>query len=311
MRTSDSLRKTYGETLVELGEKNTDIVMLEADLGNSTMSSLFGNMYPERYFQMGIAEQNMASVAAGLSLTGKIPFINSFAVFASGRAYDQIRSSITIASLNVKICGSSAGLSDFGDGKTHQSIDDIALMQVLPHMTVLSPCDAVETEQMVKAMVESKGPMYIRINRNDLPVVTNPDAEYHIGKMTQVVEGKDVVVFATGIMVQQSMQAAKQLEQEGISVRVVNVSTIKPLDTEALLGFCEGVKAVVTAEEHSIIGGLGSTVASALSKTRLPLDIIGVDDRYGTSAENYTILLKHYGLESEDVASRIRAILTV
>lgn len=311
MRTSDSLRKTYGETLVELGEKNTDIVMLEADLGNSTMSSLFGNMYPERYFQMGIAEQNMASVAAGLSLTGKIPFINSFAVFASGRAYDQIRSSITIASLNVKICGSSAGLSDFGDGKTHQSIDDIALMQVLPHMTVLSPCDAVETEQMVKAMVESKGPMYIRINRNDLPVVTNPDAEYHIGKMTQVVEGKDVVVFATGIMVQQSMQAAKQLEQEGISVRVVNVSTIKPLDTEALLGFCEGVKAVVTAEEHSIIGGLGSIVASALSKTRLPLDIIGVDDRYGTSAENYTILLKHYGLESEDVASRIRAILTV
>jgi len=311
MRTSDSLRKTYGETLVELGEKNTDIVMLEADLGNSTMSSLFGNMYPERYFQMGIAEQNMASVAAGLSLTGKIPFINSFAVFASGRAYDQIRSSITITSLNVKICGSSAGLSDFGDGKTHQSIDDIALMQVLPHMTVLYPCDAVETEQMVKAMVESKGPMYIRINRNDLPVVTNPDAEYHIGKMTQVVEGKDVVVFATGIMVQQSIQAARQLEQEGISVRVVNVSTIKPLDTEALLGFCEGVKAVVTAEEHSIIGGLGSTVASALSKTRLPLDIIGVDDRYGTSAENYTILLKHYGLESEDVASRIRAILTV
>jgi transketolase len=311
MRTSDSLRKTYGETLVELGEKNTDIVMLEADLGNSTMSSLFGNVYPERYFQMGIAEQNMASVAAGLSLTGKIPFINSFAVFASGRAYDQIRSSITIASLNVKICGSSAGLSDYGDGKTHQSIDDIALMQVLPNMTVLSPCDAVETEQMVKAMVENKGPMYIRINRNDLPVVTDPNAEYHIGKMTQVVEGKDVVVFATGIMVQQSIQAAKQLKEEGIGVRVVNVSTIKPLDTKALLGFCDGVKAVVTAEEHNVIGGLGSIVAGALSKTRLPLDIIGVDDRYGTSAENYDILLKHYGLESSDVAARIKAVLAV
>ena len=311
MRTSDSLRKTYGETLVELGEKNKNIVMLEADLGNSTMSSLFGNVYPERYFQMGIAEQNMASVAAGLSLTGKIPFINSFAVFASGRAYDQIRSSITIASLNVKICGSSAGLSDYGDGKTHQSIDDIALMQVLPNMTVLSPCDAVETEQMVKAMVENKGPMYIRINRNDLPVVTDPNAEYHIGKMTQVVEGKDVVVFATGIMVQQSIQAAKQLEEEGIGVRVVNVSTIKPLDTKALLGFCDGVKAVVTAEEHNVIGGLGSIVAGALSKTRLPLDIIGVDDRYGTSAENYDILLKHYGLESSDVAARIKAVLAV
>lgn len=311
MRTSDSLRKTYGETLVELGEKNKNIVMLEADLGNSTMSSLFGNVYPERYFQMGIAEQNMASVAAGLSLTGKIPFINSFAVFASGRAYDQIRSSITIASLNVKICGSSAGLSDYGDGKTHQSIDDIALMQVLPNMTVLSPCDAVETEQMVKAMVEAKGPMYIRINRNDLSIVTDPNAEYHIGKMTQVVEGKDVVVFATGIMVQQSIQAAKQLKEEGIGVRVVNVSTIKPLDTKALLGFCDGVKAVVTAEEHNVIGGLGSIVAGALSKTRLPLDIIGVDDRYGTSAENYDILLKHYGLESSDVAARIKAILAV
>lgn len=311
MRTSDSLRKTYGETLVELGKDNTNIVLLEADLGNSTMSSLFGNAYPERYFQMGIAEQNMASVAAGLSLTGKIPFINSFAVFASGRAYDQIRSSITIANLNVKICGSSAGLSDFGDGKTHQSIDDIALMQVLPHMTVLSPCDAVETEQMVKAMVAHKGPVYIRVNRNDLPVVTDPKAEYHIGKMIQIVDGKDAVVFATGIMVQQSVEAAKQLKEEGISVRVVNVSTIKPLDKEALLCYCKGVKAVVTAEEHSIIGGLGSAVAGALSKTRLPIDIIGVDDHYGTSAENYAILLKHYGLESKDVAARIKAILAV
>jgi len=311
MRTSDSLRKTYGETLVELGKDNKDIVLMEADLGNSTMSSLFAAAYPERYFQMGIAEQNMASTAAGLSLTGKIPFINSFAVFASGRAYDQIRSSITIANLNVKICGSSAGLSDYGDGKTHQSIDDIALMQVLPHMTVLSPCDAVETEQMVKAMVASKGPVYIRINRNDLPIVTDPNAEYHIGKMTQVVEGKDVVVFATGIMVQQSMAAAELLKKEGISVRVVNVSTIKPLDKDALLGYCDGVKAVVTAEEHSIIGGLGSTVASALSKSRLPLEILGVGDCYGTSAENYDILLKHYGLEPKDVAQKVRDVLAV
>lgn len=311
MRTSDSLRKTYGETLVELGKDNKDIVLMEADLGNSTMSSLFAAAYPERYFQMGIAEQNMASTAAGLSLTGKIPFINSFAVFASGRAYDQIRSSITIANLNVKICGSSAGLSDYGDGKTHQSIDDIALMQVLPHMTVLSPCDAVETEQMVKAMVASKGPVYIRINRNDLPIVTDPNAEYHIGKMTQVVEGKDVVVFATGIMVQQSMAAAELLKKEGVSVRVVNVSTIKPLDKEALLGYCDGVKAVVTAEEHSIIGGLGSAVASALSKSRLPLEILGVGDCYGTSAENYDILLKHYGLEPKDVAQKVRDVLAV
>lgn len=310
MRTSDSLRKTYGETLVELGKDNKDIVLMEADLGNSTMSSLFAAAYPERYFQMGIAEQNMASTAAGLSLTGKIPFVNSFAVFASGRAYDQIRSSITIADLNVKICGSSAGLSDYGDGKTHQSIDDIALMQVLPHMTVLSPCDAVETEQMVKAMVEHKGPVYIRINRNDLPVVSDPSAEYHIGKMTEVVEGSDAVVFATGVMVQQSMAAAELLKAEGVSVRVVNVSTIKPLDKEALLGYCEGVKGVVTAEEHSTIGGLGSVVCQALSKSKLPVEMLGVDDRYGTSAENYDILLRHYGLEPKDVAQKVRDVLS-
>lgn len=310
MRTSDSLRKTYGETLVELGKDNKDIVLMEADLGNSTMSSLFAAAYPERYFQMGIAEQNMASTAAGLSLTGKIPFVNSFAVFASGRAYDQIRSSITIADLNVKICGSSAGLSDYGDGKTHQSIDDIALMQVLPHMTVLSPCDAVETEQMVKAMVEHKGPVYIRINRNDLPVVSDPSAEYHIGKMTKVVEGSDAVVFATGVMVQQSMAAAELLKAEGVSVRVVNVSTIKPLDKEALLGYCEGVKGVVTAEEHSTIGGLGSVVCQALSKSKLPVEMLGVDDRYGTSAENYDILLRHYGLEPKDVAQKVRDVLS-
>ena len=310
MRTSDSLRKTYGETLVELGKDNKAIVLMEADLGNSTMSSLFAAAYPERYFQMGIAEQNMASTAAGLSLTGKIPFINSFAVFASGRAYDQIRSSITIADLNVKICGSSAGLSDYGDGKTHQSIDDIALMQVLPHMTVLSPCDAVETEQMVKAMVAHKGPVYIRINRNDLPVVSDPAAEYHIGKMTEVVGGTDAVIFATGVMVQQSMAAAELLKAEGVSVRVVNVSTIKPLDKDALLGYCEGVRGVVTAEEHSTIGGLGSVVCQALSKSKLPVEMLGVDDRYGTSAENYDILLRHYGLEPKDVAQKVRDVLS-
>ncbi len=311
MRTSDSLRKTYGETLVELGKNNKDIVMLEADLGNSTMSSLFAASYPERYFQMGIAEQNMASTAAGLALAGKIPFINSFAVFASGRAYDQIRSSITIADLNVKICGSSAGLSDYGDGKTHQSIDDIALMQVLPHMTVLSPCDAVETEKMVKAMVDHEGPVYLRINRNDLPLVTDPEQPYHIGKMSQLADGKDVVIFATGIMVQQSLKAAELLREEGISARVVNVSTIKPLDTAAVLSFCKGMKGIVTAEEHSVIGGLGSAIASATSRTRIPLEILGVDDRYGTSAENYEVLLRNYRLEPEDVAGKVRSILGV
>lgn len=309
MRSSDSLRKTYGETLVDLGKTNKNIVLLEADLGKSTMSILFDEAYPDRYYQMGIAEQNMASVAAGLALTGKIPFINSFAVFSTGRAYDQIRSSITIANLNVKICGSSAGLSDFGDGKTHQSIDDIALMRVLPHMVVLSPVDAVETEQMVKAMVETKGPMYIRINRNDLPILTDSNQEYHIGKMNKIREGHDVAVFASGVMVSQALKAADVLEKEGISLRVVNVSTIKPLDKDAVKEYTKDVKGVVTAEEHNVIGGLGEAICSALSMSRLPIRILGVEDTFGTSAEKYDLLLGKYGLMPEDVIRKVKEVL--
>ena len=206
-----SMRKAYGDALVALGKDNGAIVALDADLGKSTMSYLFQEAYPERYFQMGIAEQNMASVSAGLALAGYIPFISSFAVFASGRPYDQIRSSICIPHLNVKICGSSAGLSDFGDGKTHQSVDDIAIMRVLPGMTVLSPADGIETEKMMKAMVDWNGPCYIRVNRNELENVTDPDAEYHIGKVTCLKEGTDVTVFATGVMVMQALKAAKLL----------------------------------------------------------------------------------------------------
>ena len=302
-------RTAYGESLVKLGAEDPCIVVLEADLGKSTMSNLFGDAYPERYFQMGIAEQNMASVAAGLALTGRTAFINSFAVFTSGRAYDQIRSSICIPSLNVKVCGSSAGLSDYGDGKTHQSIDDIALMRVLPHMTVLSPVDAVETELMVKAMCKSKTPCYIRINRMDLPVYTSPDEEYHIGKISKIREGKDVVVFATGVMVSQAVKTAELLEAEGISVRVVNVSTIKPLDTQALLGYCEGVKGVVTAEEHNVHGGLGSAICEALSSSRLPIRMLGINDSFGRSAENYTLLLEYYHLMPEDIAEKVRRVL--
>ncbi len=302
-------RTAYGESLVELGASDPNIVVLEADLGKSTMTNLFGDKYPERYFQMGIAEQNMASVAAGLALTGKTAFINSFAVFTSGRAYDQIRSSICIPNLNVKVCGSSAGLSDFGDGKTHQSVDDIALMRVLPHMTVLSPVDAVETAQMMKAMCEAKGPCYIRINRNDLPVYTNPSEEYHIGKMNQVRDGNDVVVFASGVMVSQAVKAAELLEAEGVSVRVVNVSTIKPIDTEALWRYCEGVKGIVTAEEHNIHGGLGSAVCEALSSGRLPIRMVGINDSFGRSAENYALLLEYYHLMPEDIAEKIRKVL--
>ena len=303
-------RQAYGETLRDLGSTDPNIVVLEADLGKSTMSEMFRQAYSDRYFQVGIAEQNMTSVAAGLALTGKTAFTNSFAVFSTGRAYDQIRSSIAIPRLNVKICGSSAGLSDYGDGKTHQSIDDIALMRVLPGMTVLSPLDAVETAQMVREMARIPGPCYIRLNRNDLPVYVDPGDEYHIGKLRMLRDGSDVVVFASGVMVTKALQAAELLQSGGVSVRVVSVSTIKPLNSSALMEYCRGVKAVVTSEEHNVHGGLGSAICEALSLQRLPIAIHGIEDSFGYSAENYDLLLEKYNLTPQGVARKVREALS-
>lgn len=308
MKTSNC-RQAYGDALVKMGAADSKVVVLEADLGKSTMTNLFAAAYPDRYFQVGIAEQNMASMAAGLALTGKTAFINSFAVFASGRAYDQIRSSACIPNLKVKVCGSSAGLSDFGDGKTHQSVDDIAIMRTLPNMSVLSPVDAVETEKMVEAMCDQPGPCYIRINRNDLPTYTDPNEAYHIGKMSQIRDGKDVVVFASGVMVSQAMKAAELLEKDDISLRVVNISTIKPLDTNALRNHCKGMKGVVTAEEHTVMGGLGSAVCEALCASRLPIEILGINDSFGRSAESYDLLLQTYHLMPEDIVAKVKMVL--
>ena len=307
---TNSLRTAYGEALVEQGKDNPNIVVLEADLGKSTMSNLFQNAYPERYFEMGIAEANMASTAAGLALTGKIPFINSFAVFSTGRCYDQLRQTIAIAGLNVKICGSSAGLSDYGDGSTHQSVEDMSLMRGIPGMTVLVPVDAVETTKMVAAMVNNTGPMYIRINRNDLPIVTPTAPPFEIGKLYTIQEGKDVVVFANGVMVSRALAAAEELKAEGVSVKVVNVSTIKPLDRQAVIDCAKGMKAVVTAEEHSVIGGLGSAIAEALRLEKgVPLDFVGIEDVFGTSALNYDELLEHYGLTAQAISAKIKGLL--
>ena len=309
-----SLRSAYGETLVELGKLDDRIVALEADLGKSTMSILFQQAFPERYVQIGIAEQNMISVAAGMALAGKRPFASSFAVFASGRAYDQIRSSVAIARLPVVVCGSSAGLSDFGDGKTHQSIDDIGIMRVLPHMTVLSPVDAVEVRLMMHAVLQHPGPVYLRINRADLPVLSDSHQPYRIGQMTRMREGSDVVVFATGVMVSKSLAAADQLALEGIEVRVVNVSTIKPLDIAALLDNIKGVRAIVTAEEHSVHCGLGSAVLEACAELphpyrSLPFKMVAIQDKFGTSATSYEELLEAYGLTAAAVADKVRAAL--
>ena len=297
-----NLRTAYGKTLVELGKTDERIVVVDADLCKSTMHVLFEEAYPQRFFEMGIAEADMASVAAGLSLTGKIPFIASFAAFAPGRCYDQIRTSICIPGLNVKICGSSAGLSDFGDGSTHQSIDDIALMRVLPGMHVFSPVDAVQTAQIVRYMAANDGPMFIRINRNDLPVLTPEDQVFESGKVYTMREGGDVAIFATGIMASIALKAADELAGKGVEAMVLNVPTIKPLDSDAVLEICGKAGAIVTAEEHSIYGGLGDAISAIVApKIAIKHTRVGIQDKFGTSAPNYQELLEHYGLNPEAI----------
>ena len=273
-------RIAYGRTLVELGKENKNIVVLDADLGGSTMGKLFEEAYPERHFEMGIAEANMTSVAAGLAQTGKIPFTNSFAVFSGGRAFDQIRQTIAIGKLNVKICGSSSGMSDFGDGATHQCVEDMAIFRAVPNMTVICPADANETVEAVKAITEYNGPCYIRLNR------------------------KDIVVFAVGIMVGLALKAAEELEGK-VSVKVVNVSTIKPLNQEAVIQLVKDAKAVVTAEEHNVAGGMGSAIAEAICKECKPIEFVGIHDTFGCSAHNYADVLHYHGLTKERIVEAI------
>jgi transketolase len=310
MRELTNLRAAYGETLVKLGEANPDIVALDADLSKSTMSSLFQQRFPERFFEMGIAEANMASVAAGLSLMGKIPFFSSFAVFSTGRCYDQIRTSICVPGLNVKICGSSAGLSDFGDGSTHQSVEDIAIMRALPNMRVFVPADALQLRQIVQYMAENPGPMYLRVCRNELPAVTRETDAFVPGKPVKLLEGGDAVVFATGAMVGPALDAAELLRGDGIALSVVNLPSIKPLDADAVAEIVASHDAVLTAEEHSLIGGLNSAVLGALSE-RCAKSVygIGINDRFGTSAESYPVLMRAYGLTAERIAARVREAL--
>jgi len=293
-------RTAYGNALVELGKQNENIVALEADLGKSTMSYMFQQQFPDRYFEMSIAEQNMASTAAGLSLTGKIPFIHSFAVFATGRTYDQIRQTISIGRLNVNICGSSAGLSDFGDGSTHQSVEDIALMRAIPNMTVFCPADANEVSKIVKTMAAIDGPCYIRINRNDYPNITAEDTPFETGKPLILKEGSDIAVFTMGIMGTKALEAARALEGK-ISLKIINISTLKPLNAQAVIEAAKNCKAVITAEEHSIIGGLGSAIAQALAKECKPIEFIGINDTFGCSAHNYDELLEYYGLTAQAI----------
>ena len=300
-------RIAYGNTLVELGKENPDVVVLDADLAGSTMGKMFEQAFPERHYEMGIAEANMTSVAAGMAQTGLIPFTNSFAVFAAGRAYDQIRQTISIGRLNVKIVGSSAGLSDFGDGSTHQSVEDIAYMRAIPGMVVVCPADANETVEATKALAKYHGPAYLRLNRNDYENVTPEGKPFEIGVPTMLRDGGDVVIFATGYMVGLSLAAAKELEGE-LSVRVVNVSTIKPLNSQKIAQLAEGCRGVVTAEEHSVIGGLGSAIAEVLRRSGKPIEFVGIEDTFGCSGHNYAEVLQYHGLTVEHIVQAVRSI---
>mgnify|MGYP001011965892 CR=1 FL=1 len=302
-------RNAYGEALVELGKTNKDIVVLEADLSKSTMGRMFGDQYPDRYYEMGIAEANMASTAAGLSLTGKIPFMASFAVFTTGRCYDQIRTSICIPSLNVKICGASAGMSDFGDGSTHQTVEDIATMRVLPNMQVFCPADASEATRIIKYMAANKGPMYLRLNRMEVPEISASEP-FVPGKVYTLKDGKDVAIFATGIMVSKALEAAEQLEKAGVSAKVVNVPSIKPIDSAQVAEVAKSVKAIVTAEEHSVLGGLGGLICEIVSELA-PRKIVrvGVQDKFGSSAQDYDTLLNAYGLTAESIVNAAKEAL--
>ena len=301
-------RTAYGETLLALCRENRDIVVLDADLCGSTQGRLIENALPAQHLEMGIAEANMASVAGGLSRVGKIPFINSFSTFVCGRAFDQLRQSISIGNMNVKICGSSAGCSDFYDGASHQAVEDIAYMRAIPNMSVIVPADANETVEVTKFMAKiSKGPVYMRLNRNDYPCFTQPGTPFVFGEPAVLREGTDVCVFACGIMAGKALEAAASLEGE-LSVKVVNVSTIKPLNRQRICDLASGCRGVVTAEEHSVIGGLGSAIAEAMRLTRMPIEFVGVEDSFGSSARSYDDILEYMGLTAAHIAQAVREI---
>ena len=296
-----STRQAYGEALAKLGKEKENVVVLEADLSKSTMTSYFKKEFPERHINVGIAEADLIGTAAGFATTGKIPFASTFALFAAGRAYDQIRNSVAYPKLNVKICPTHAGVSLGEDGGSHQSVEDLALMRAIPGMVVLSPADAVETEKMIFAAAEYEGPVYVRLGRLNIPVLFDDNYKFEIGKAVTLTEGNDVAILATGLMVYEATEAAKQLAEQGIKARVVNVSTIKPLDEETILKAAKECKFIVTSEAHSVIGGLGSAVSEFLSENH-PTKVIkhGIQDVFGQSADGDT-MLNNYKLRAKDI----------
>ncbi len=306
-----SCRDIYASTLIDLGKTNKDIVVLDADLAKSTRTLKFGKVFPDRFFDLGVAEQNMMGVAAGLAASGKTAFASSFAMFASGRAWEQIRNTIAYSNLNVKIFVTHGGISVGGDGSSHQSLEDIALMRVLPQMRVLVPLDGYETEKAVRLAAKSPGPFYIRVSREKVPQLTKKGDKFILGKSSLLHPGGDVTIIAYGLMAFEGLKAEKILAQEGISVRLINMSTIKPIDEEAILQAAEETGLIVTAEEHSIIGGLGSAVAEFLSeKNPTPVIRIGTRDRFGQSGAPRD-LFAEYHLLAKDIVAAVKKGLKI
>lgn len=298
-------RQSYGEALLELGKENKQIVVFDADLASATKTNLFAKEFPNRFFDMGIAEQNMISTAAGMATCGKIPYASTFAVFAAGRAYDQIRNSVCYPKLNVKICATHAGITVGEDGATHQMIEDISLMRTLPNMTVISTSDDIQTKWAVKEISKINGPVYLRLSRLATPVIYDENQKFEIGKAIQIGEGTDATIFATGVVVSEAIKAKEELEKQGINIRVVDVHTIKPIDKEMIVKCAKETKKLISIEDHSIINGLGTAIADVLTE-EYPCKLIklGVKDEFGRSGKA-TELLEHYGLTAKYIEKAI------
>ncbi|MCX6767332.1 MAG: transketolase family protein [Candidatus Micrarchaeota archaeon] len=300
-------REAYGEALLELGKENKDIVVLDADLSSSTKTSVFAKAFPERFFNLGVSEQDLIGTAAGLAAAGKIPFASTFALFGAGRAWEQARNDVGRGNLNVKMAMTHAGITVGEDGASHQCNEDIAIMRVIPNFTIVSPADAPEAKKAVFAAAGQKGPFYIRLGREAVPVMG--EREFKLGKAQTLRDGSDVAIMATGIMVCEALQAAEALSKEGVSAMVVNIHTIKPIDEQAVVEAAKKTGAVVTAEEHSIIGGLGGAVAEVLSENHaVPLKRVGVRDVFGESGKARELLEK-YGLTAKNIAAAAKDVV--
>ncbi len=301
-----AIRQSYGEALADLGKKNEKIVVLDADLSSATKTNIFAKEFPERFFDMGIAEANMIGTAAGLATCGKIPYVSTFAAFAAGRAYDQIRCSVCYPKLNVKICVTHSGITVGEDGATHQMIEDISMMRTMPNMTVMTTSDDVETKWAVEEISKIEGPVYLRLARVKTNKIYEENQKFEIGKAIQIGEGTDATIFATGVTVEQALIAKEELHKQGIEVRVVDMHTIKPIDKEMIIKCAKATKKLISVEDHSVIGGLGSAISEVLTENYpVKLKRIGIKDCFGRSGKAEE-LIKYFGIDSESIKKAVQ-----